>query len=75
MIAGLILGLWLRWWAVPIVAVGWWLVIAVLDPSLWFNAGFLGAVNAAVGVAVALLLRRVLDVSLRLIRNEPSHRR
>jgi hypothetical protein len=32
-VAGLILGVWIRWWAVPIVVLGWAVVIAFADPS------------------------------------------
>jgi hypothetical protein len=75
MIAGLVLGLWLRWSAVPIVAVGWAGVIAFGHPSSWLGGALLGAVNGAVGLAFALVLRRVLDVSMRQRRNQPSGRR
>jgi hypothetical protein len=74
MIAGLVLGVWLRWLAVPIVAVAWAVVIAFGDPSSWLGGALLGAVNGAVGVAFALLLRRLLDVSMRPRRNQPSGR-
>jgi hypothetical protein len=75
MVAGLILGLWLRWWAVPIISVGWVIVFAVRDPSIWLSAGLLSAVNGAVGVVLALVLRHVVDVALRPRRNQPGHRR
>jgi hypothetical protein len=73
-IAGFIFGLWLRWWAVPIVAVGWTIVIAIGAPSVWLGAMALGALNGAVGVVLALLLRRAIDGSMRPRRNQPSHR-
>jgi hypothetical protein len=59
-VAGLILGVWIRWWAVPIVALGWAVAIAFADPSSALGGALLGAVNGAVGVALALVLRRVL---------------
>jgi len=74
LIAGFILGLWLRWWAVPIVAVGWTVVIAIRVPSQWLGTMTVGAVIGAVGVAIAVLLRRVLDVAMRPRRNQPNHR-
>jgi hypothetical protein len=64
--AGFLLGLWIRWWAVPVVAVGWLVLIAFLDPSIALASGALGAVNALVGVLPAVALRRVL--------NGPRHR-
>jgi hypothetical protein len=55
--AGFVLGLWIRWSAWPIVAVGWLLLIAFLDPSIGLAGGALGAVNALVGVLPAVALR------------------
>jgi hypothetical protein len=72
-VAGLVLGLWIRWWAVPIVALGWAVVIALADLSSAIGGALLGAVNGAVGVAFALVLRRVLP-SVRPMSNQPSHR-
>ena len=65
-IGGLLLGLWLRWWAIPIVAVGWVLMIAaVLDLSSAPAAALLGAVNAAVGVLFAVAFRKLFAVAAR----------
>jgi hypothetical protein len=57
--AGFILGLWVRWWAVPVVAVGWLVLIVFLDPSIALASGLLGAANALVGVLPAVALRWV----------------
>lgn len=83
-VAGLILGVWIRWWAVPIVALGWAVVIGdrpqdppvaitFADPSSAIGGALLGAVNGGVGVAFALILRQVLP-SVRPRSNQPSHR-
>jgi hypothetical protein len=64
-VAGFILALWLRWWAIGVVALGWALLIAVGGPSSALGAALLGAANGAVGAAVSLGLRRVLDVAVR----------
>jgi hypothetical protein len=72
-VAGLILGVWIRWWAVPIVALSWAVAIAFADPSSAIGGALLGAVNGAVGVAFALVLRRVLP-AVRPRSNQPSHR-
>lgn len=69
MIAGLVLGLWVRWWAIPIIGSSWAVVIAFGEPSYSLAGALFGALNGAVGVAFAVLLRRVLDVSLRPRRN------
>jgi hypothetical protein len=74
MIAGLVFGLWLRWWAVPIVAVGSTVVFAIRAPSLWLGTMALGAVSAAVGVVLALLLRRAINACVQPRRNQPSQR-
>jgi hypothetical protein len=74
MVAGLVLGLWLRWWAVPIVAVGWTVFIAIRDPSLWLGTMALAAVNGAVGVVLALALLRAINACLRPRKNQPSRR-
>jgi len=59
-LAGLVLGLWVRWWAIPLVAVGWAVVIAlVVDPSSALGGGLLGAVNGLVGVLPAVGLRKL----------------
>jgi hypothetical protein len=73
-VAGLILAVWIRWWAVPIVALGWAVVIAFADPSYAIGGALLGAVNGAVGVAFALVSRRVLDLSMRPRSNQPNTR-
>jgi hypothetical protein len=63
----------MRWLAVPIVALGWALVIALyLDRSSAVAAGLLGAVNGAVGAAVAVGLRRVLDDFMQPRPDQPS---
>ena len=62
--AGLLLGLWLRWWAVPIVALAWGVTImAVVGVSSAAGAVLLGAVNALVGVLVALGFRWIFAVA------------
>jgi hypothetical protein len=66
--AGFLLGLWIRWWAVPVVAVGWLVLIAFLDPSIALAGGALGAANALVGVLPAVALRRVLNGSRHRVR-------
>lgn len=72
-VAGLLLGAWLRWWAVPIVAFGWAVVIAFGEPSHALGGALFGAVNGAVGVVFALGLRRVLEISMRPRGNLQSH--
>src|ERR1700730_7342099 len=57
--AGFILGLWIRWWAVPVVAVGWLILITLLDPSIALASGLLGAATALVCVLAAVGLRWV----------------
>lgn len=57
-LAGFVLGMWIRWWAVPVVAIGWAVVIVFIDPSSALAGGMLGAVNGLVGVLPALGLRR-----------------
>jgi hypothetical protein len=61
-VAGFLLALWLRWWAVAVVAVGWAALIFVNYPSSALSAAAFGAVNGAVGAAVAVAVRRVLDM-------------
>jgi hypothetical protein len=58
-LAGFLIGLWLRWWAVPIVGVGWAVVILFIDPSKVLAGGILGALNGFVGVLAALGVRRL----------------
>lgn len=60
-LAGLLLGLILRWWAVPTVAVLWSIVVVVTVDANPIAAAGLGAANAAVGCAVAVLVRHALD--------------
>jgi hypothetical protein len=52
--AGLLLGRW--WWSVPVLAVGWGVLILetndTVDPALFFGAAALGAANAAVGFLI-----------------------
>lgn len=61
-VAGAVLGYFLRWWAIPIVAIAWAGVIALgVSADGWLAALGLGAANAAVGVLLAVLLRRLLD--------------
>lgn len=63
-LAGLVLGLWLRWWAVPIVAVAWAVVIVlVADPTSALGGVLLGAANALVGVLLAVGLRKLFDLA------------
>ena len=63
-LAGLVLGLWLRWWAVPIVAFAWAVVIVlVADPTSAVGGALLGAANALVGVLPAVGLRKVFDLA------------
>jgi hypothetical protein len=56
-LAGLLLGMWIRWWAIPVVGIGWAIVVAFIDPSAALAGAALGAANALVGVLVALGLR------------------
>ncbi|MDQ1489727.1 MAG: hypothetical protein QOJ23_2241 [Actinomycetota bacterium] len=56
--AGFVIGLWCRWWAVIVVAVGWSIVVAVMEPAAAPAAAALGAANGAVGLLPALALRR-----------------
>jgi len=59
-LAGLVLGLWIRWWAIPVVAVGWAIVIALfIDSGAVLAGGLLGATNAFVGALPAVGLRRL----------------
>ena len=58
-LAGFVIGLWIRWWAVPVVAVGWAVVMVFIDPSSAFAGGLLGALNGLVGVLPAIGLRRL----------------
>jgi hypothetical protein len=75
-VAGLLLGLWIRWWAVPIVAVGWAVVIAFghAPSALAVGGGLFGAVNAAVGVMFALALRRAFGFPVQPRGHWPSNR-
>lgn len=63
-VAGFVLGAWLRWWAVPLVALAWAAVIFVVAGPPSALGGFaVGAANAVVGVLPALGLRRLFDRS------------
>lgn len=63
-VAGFVLGVWLRWWAVPIVALGWAVVIAFgAGPVGALGGALLGAANAFVGVLPAVGLRKLLDIA------------
>jgi hypothetical protein len=59
-LAGFVIGLFLRWWAVPIVAVGWVVVLIFIDPASALAGGLLGALNGLVGVLAALGVRRLI---------------
>ena len=59
MLAGLALGVWLRWWAVLVVAAAWALLIGVLiDRDVIVAAFFLAAANAAIGAALGVWIRQ-----------------
>jgi hypothetical protein len=63
-VGGLVLGVWLRWWAVPIVALAWAAVIAFgADPVGALGGALLGAANAFVGVLSAVGLRKLFDIA------------
>lgn len=73
-LAGLVLGLRVRWWAIPMVAMAWAIVIAfIVDMSSALAGGVLGGVNASVGVLVAVGLRKLFHVVGR--RHRPSRAR
>jgi hypothetical protein len=59
-LAGLLLGMIVRWWAVPAVAVLWSVVVVLSVDANPIAAAGLGAANAAVGCAVAVLSRHAL---------------
>ena len=71
-LAGFVIGLWFRWWAVPVVAVGWAVVIVFIDPASVLSAGFLGALNGLVGALAAVGIRRLIDNSRRTVRGRPA---
>ena len=58
-VAAFVLGMWVRWWAVPIVALGWSLVVALGESANLFAGVLIGGVNALVGVMLAIGLRRL----------------
>jgi hypothetical protein len=59
-VAGAILGWWLWWWAVPIVAMAWRVVVAVwVDSPNVTGAIALGAANAVAGTLIVVLLKRL----------------
>jgi hypothetical protein len=72
-LAGFVIGLWIRWWAVPVVAVGWAVVIGFIDPGSALSAGLLGALNGLVGASAALGVRWLVDHSRRTARGRPNH--
>ena len=61
-VAAFVLGVWMRWWAVPIVGLGWGLVVALGNSANLFVGALLGGVNALVGVMLAIGLRRLLHI-------------
>ena len=59
-VAGMVLGYFGRWWAIPLVAVAWSLVVVESGAARDLLSGLLvGAANALVGMLVALLVRRL----------------
>jgi len=59
-VAGMVLGFFVRWWAMPLVAVAWSLVVVDSGAARdWLSGLLVGAANALVGVLVALLVRRL----------------
>lgn len=65
LLLGLIAGLAFRtWWSIPVLGVAWSAELA-LDPALGTSviagAFLFGAANAAIGVALGRLLRRVVS--------------
>jgi hypothetical protein len=63
-LAGLLLGLILRWWAVPAVAVLWSILVVTTIDANPIAAAALGAANAAAGCAVAVLGRHAVHRAL-----------
>ncbi len=59
----LLLGLWIRWWAVPVVALGWAIVVVAAYPSDGLAGVALGAVNGTIGVLFAVALRSAIGLS------------
>ena len=59
-LAGFLLGLWLRWWAVPVVAVVWTAIVVVAVDADPLAAALLGAVNALLGTALGVGIRRAI---------------
>lgn len=58
-LGAIILGSFVRWWAVPTVAVLWAAVVVIgTDAGSWLAALALGGANAIVGVAMASIGRR-----------------
>ena len=57
-VLGFVLGLLLRWWAVPVVGVIWGVIMLTVEPGVFFGAVALGAVNALVGAVPAIAIRR-----------------
>jgi len=58
-LAGIVLGYVVRWWAIPIVALAWSLIVAAADTGAVLDAVGLGSANAAVGVLLAMVGRRI----------------
>ena len=59
-LAGLVVG---RWWSVPIIGALWAVLVAVDVGGASASAFLLGAVNAAVGVGVHVLIRKLFSPS------------
>jgi hypothetical protein len=60
-VAALGLALVVRWWAVPLAAAGWGVLIAgSVDASGYMGALALAAVNAAVGAVIGIGITRTL---------------
>jgi hypothetical protein len=59
-LAGMVLGYFIRWWAIPVVGVAWSVLLAVSGVATdWLEDLLVGALNSLVGVLVAVLLRRL----------------
>ena len=69
-VAAFVLGVWVRWWAVPIVALVWGLVVALGNSATLFAGVAIGEVNALVGVLLAIGLRRAFHIP----KSAPFHR-
>ena len=69
-VAAFVLGVWVRWWAVPIVGISWGVLVAVGNSANLFAGVLIGGVNALVGVALAVGLRRLFHIPT----SAPFHR-